>query len=362
MARRALVVGIDFYNGLSPNGDIPDLTNASNDAKAIATLLDKHHSGDDNFGTEKFIVDSPAKSLTTAELYDHINILFEGVYESVTFYFAGHGFRDPFTQQDYLITTDGTFPNYGVPLDYIIKLANEAYPRIHNTTIILDCCHAAAIGENAMFAQGASVVGKGVTVLAGCEANQVAADGVPGTHGLFTSLLIDGLLGQAGDLFGRVTPASLYNLVDQRLSPIQQRPVYKANVSEFVMLRLAKEKMNRTKIRNMLNEFKSIDSQYPLSPACEPVEDRGHLKSHKEVKDVKFDKSKQDIYRLMQACFREGMIEPIMTNEAPVLWEDNWPPKKDGSFSMWHASLYSTGCQLTSYGQHFWKLNADGNL
>lgn len=362
MSRRALVIGINCYHGESPMGEIPDLTNAVKDAQDMSVLLDKHDSEDDNYGVETFLVDDHDTSLSTSELYDKINRLFEGSYASVVFYFAGHGYRDPFTDRDYLITTDGTFPNYGVPLDYIVNLANNAYPRIHNTTIILDCCHAAGMGENKLFADGSSIVGKGVTILAGCGADEGAADGLEGENGLFTGLLLDGLRGNASDLFGRVTPASLYNLVDQRLSSIQQRPVYKANVSDFVVLRLAKEKFSRAKIRSILKYFPTLGHVYTLSPECEPAQDRGHLSKIHTEEAVPFDKDKHKIYRLMQTAVAEGLVKPTAPDEQPDYWEEDWPPNNDGSFAMWHAAIFSGGCKLTNYGQHFWKLNKDGNL
>lgn len=257
MARRALVVGINHYNGNSPFGEISPLKNPVNDAIAMAEKLDRHNSGDDNFAVERLLVENSRDELTTAQLYYHINKLFEGSYGSVVFYFAGHGVRDDLTKKDYLVTTDGTFPNYGVDLDFIVNLANSAYPRIHNITIILDCCHAAAMAEDDIFASGVSIVGKGVTILAGANAHELASDG-SGKNGLFTGLLLDGLDGQAGDLFGRVTPASLYNLVDQRLSALQQRPVYKANVSEVSLLRIAKEKMSKSKVRQLIGLFDNL--------------------------------------------------------------------------------------------------------
>ena len=56
-------------------------------------------------------------------------------------------------------------------------------------------------------------------------------------EGLFTSILIDGLEGSASDILGNITPASLYALIDQTLGPLDQRPIYKANVMRFITLR-----------------------------------------------------------------------------------------------------------------------------
>ena len=39
------------------------------------------------------------------------------------------------------------------------------------------------------------------------------------------------------DVIGRITPASVYALIDQTLGAWGQRPLYKANVQSFVTLR-----------------------------------------------------------------------------------------------------------------------------
>ncbi|MEP3889012.1 MAG: caspase family protein [Hellea sp.] len=375
MAKKALVIGINNYDGLTPGGEIGELENAVQDAITIAALLDRHHSKDDNFAVKKIFVDrhndydektiQPVDEFTTAEFYHEINWLFSGHYESVVLYFAGHGYRDALTQNDYLITTDGTYPNYGVQLDYVLNKANNAFPNIHNCTIILDCCHSGAIGEERLLGQNISVVGRGVTILAACQASQLAGDGAIGTNGVFTGMLRDGLLGQAGDIFGRVTPASLYNLVDQRLSPLEQRPVYKANISSFVSLRQAKERIKKNEVRHLIGLFENHDDNYPLGPEHEREVDRGNFAE--DYKDIPCDKEKFKTYRKLQAAFRLSLIEPTVPDSKPELWDEKsenaaWPPPPDGSFSMWHAAMYQTGCQLTDYGKRYWDLVQNDQL
>ena len=375
MAKKALVVGINNYDGFAPVGEIGDLENAVNDAITIGELLDRHASGDDNFAVKRILVDrhsdynddsiNPIDDFTTAEFYHEINWLFSGHSESVVLYFAGHGYRDPLTENDYLITTDGTHPNYGVQLDYILNKANNAFPNIHNCTIILDCCHSGAIGEDQLLGQNVSVVGRGVTILAGCQASQLAGDGVAGTNGVFTGMLRDGLLGQAGDIFGRVTPASLYNLVDQRLSPLEQRPVYKANISSFVKLRQAKERMSKGDVRDLIKLFTNQDDDYPLGPEHEREVDRGNFED--DYKDIPTVQEKFVIYRKLQKAFRQSLIEPVVPDEKPEPWDKKtenapWPPPADGGFSMWHAAMYKSGCRLTDYGKRYWDLVQNGQL
>ncbi len=73
-------------------------------------------------------------------------------------------------------------------------------------------------------------------------------------RGLFTDMLLDGLTGSSADICGRITPASLYSHVDKPL-PLEQRPIYKANVQTFVTLRQVAPKVPLETLRRLPKYF-----------------------------------------------------------------------------------------------------------
>jgi uncharacterized caspase-like protein len=86
--RKALVVGIDQYDHISA------LSGCVNDAKGVATMLERNGDIDStvNFGVE--IVTSDRVSLSRRELKDAAIELFKDDSEVALVYFAGHGFVD----------------------------------------------------------------------------------------------------------------------------------------------------------------------------------------------------------------------------------------------------------------------------
>ena len=234
--KKALVVGIDHYD--SPN----TLSGCVNDAVEVSTVIGGNEDEPRNFDVRCMI--SSEDDVTSQSLDNSLKELFSGEAETVLFYFAGHGIIDSVANEGYLVTQDGSKPNWGISLSSILEMANSAHPKIGSTAIILDSCNSGFAGEVSGLGKsgaGPSVIGNGVTILTACHREGAAAES--NGHGTFTSITLDGLRGAACDVMGRITPASLYAHVDQTLGAWEQRPIYKANVQSFITLRTVSPKV-----------------------------------------------------------------------------------------------------------------------
>jgi uncharacterized caspase-like protein len=223
--RKALVVGIDQYDHISA------LSGCVNDAKGVATMLERNGDIDStvNFGVE--IVTSDRVSLSRRELKDAAIELFKDDSEVALVYFAGHGFVDG--TGGFLCAQDCRDGDDGFALNELVTIAAGSSAR--NKVIILDSCHSGIAG-NRPTVQGVAEITEGMTILTASTENQYAVEVDGGGAGLFTSLLIDALAGGAANLVGDVTPGSVYAHIDQSLGPWAQRPVFKTNVKTFVTL------------------------------------------------------------------------------------------------------------------------------
>jgi uncharacterized caspase-like protein len=320
--RKALVVGIDDY-------DTAPLKGCVNDAISIASILEVNGDGSPNFDVR--LLESNNEIVTTELLHDAISELFAGDADTALFYFAGHGVINQETNSGYIVSQDGRRGSWGLSLAELIGQANRAYPRIKSTVIILDSCHSGYAGEiSGIPAEaGISVIGNGVTILTACHRDGTASE--VGGQGVFTGILIDGLRGSSADVCGRITPASIYSHVDQTLGPWEQRPIYKANVQTFVVLRHVAPKVSLETLRRLPVLFPEPTSIFELNPSFEP--DRGE--EAKRLSYIGVDENNVRTYRELQTCNRHGLVVPV-----------------DHEY-MWHAAIYSTGCKLTALGAHY---------
>ena len=325
--KRALLIGIDDYGSEANN-----LEGCVADAAAMTEKLETNGNGDPNF--DVITLTSDKEQVTTALMDDAITKLFKGgKCETAVLYFAGHGLLDAETNRGYLVSQDSKRGAPGVSLADIIGLANSAHGEIDSTVIILDSCHAGFVGEVPALGNTAiSTIGKGVTILAAADRNQ-SADEYNG-HGLFTSILLDGLAGSAADILGRITPASLYSLVDQTLGGWEQRPVYKANVQTFITLRHVPPKVPREQLRKLKDYFPTPGHVYRVDPSFE--KDRGQYTE--EYAHIPVDEENFAVLREMQAFFKVNLVVPI---DYPFPWD---------------AAMHSTGFRLTAQGAHYRRL------
>ncbi len=322
--KKALVVGIDDYPTSPLNGCV-------NDAVAVGNTLETNGDGSPNFSVR--LLTSNQLDISTACLSEAIADLFTGDADTALLFFAGHGIINPDTNAGYIVSQNGCRGAWGVSLSEILGVANRAYPRIKSTIIILDSCHSGFAGEvPALGNEQISAIGSGVTILTACHRSGTA--GEENGHGLFTSILLDGLKGSSADICGRITPASVYSHIDQTLGPWEQRPIYKANVQTFVTLRQVTPKIPLDVLRRLPEYFKDATSTLALDPSFEP--DRENVPA--EFRSVPTSAENIRIFRELQLCNRHGLVIPVDAEH------------------MYYAAINSTGCKLTALGAHYRKL------
>lgn len=321
--RKALVVGIDKYPIF--------LTGCENDAAAVANTLEKNGDGSPNFSVR--LLTSDSEDVTSALLSDAISELFKGDADTALLYFAGHGIINSATNAGFLVTQNGEKGAWGISLSDVLTQANNAYPRIKSTVIILDSCNSGHAGEvPALGNTNLAAIGTGVTILTACHRDGTASeyDG----HGLFTGLLLEGLSGTSADVCGRITPASIYSLIDQTLGAWKQRPIYKANVQTFVTLRQVTPKIPLDVLRRLPAYFPNATDVFALDPSFEA--DRQNIPE--QLRQLEDKSANVHIFKELQACNRQGLVVPVDAEH------------------MYYAAINSTGCRLTALGAHYRKL------
>jgi uncharacterized caspase-like protein len=323
--KRALVIGIDKYDNAGP------LQGCVNDAKAIAALLgrDGTKAASKNFDVRLFTSDKD--NIDSAKLQTEVERLFKGAADVALLFFAGHGVINQATESGFLVSQDGKKPNWGMAFQDILALHKQAEKKIKTTVIILDTCNSGALGEVPAIGN-ASVIENGVTILTSTHRDDEAMEGP--LHGAFTNILIDGLKGGCADIRGNITPAALYTHVDQSLSSWEQRPVYKANVSSFVVLRKVDPKVPDAVLRKFIDWFPQPGHEFPLDPSYEP--DRLNIPEH--LRHLPRDPDHEAVFKQLQVCNRHGLVEPV------------------GAEHMYYAAIESKSCRLTMLGEHYRQL------
>jgi Caspase domain len=136
--RKALVVGIDYYERVSP------LFGCVNDAHSVRSVLERHSDGTVNFDVRLLSGTGPTEMVTRAELKDSVSALFQGDSEIALFYFAGHGHIEP--AGGYLCGSDCQRGDDGLSLNEVLTLANQS--RAKNKVVVLDSCHSGVAGTH----------------------------------------------------------------------------------------------------------------------------------------------------------------------------------------------------------------------
>lgn len=324
--RKALVVGIDFYENLS------QLHGCVNDSYNVKKVLDRNYDGSINFDVFHMTASDSNDKITKSMLRQKINELFSGDSSVALFYFAGHGHVE--TTGGYLITSDYCNDGDGLPLVDVMTWANQS--KAKNKIIILDSCFSGSIAsdiDNTAF----STISEGTTILTASTAEQYSSE--ENNSGIFTTLFVDALEGAAGNLVGEVSPGSVYAYIDKSLGAWQQRPVFKTNVKNFVSLRKVQSPISLSDLQLINTLFPSRGFQFSLDPSYEPERNGGETPGTPPP-----DPKHTAIFKILQNYNRVNLVVPV---DAP---------------HMWHAAMQSKSCKLTVLGEHYRKLAANKRI
>lgn len=331
--RKALIVGIDHYEHLTP------LRGCVNDAYAVKGVLERNADGTVNFVTPRLITGlGPDDIVERSEIKDAVRDLFADDSDVALFYFAGHGYIED--TGGYLCAGDCKRGDDGLSLDEVMTLAKTSPAK--NKVIILDSCHGGIVGDKSAL-KGMAEIPSGLTILTASTADQYAMerqDGMPG--GVFTGLMVNALQGAAANLVGDVTPGSVYAHIDQSLGPwAGQRPIFKTNVKSFVSLRKASAPIPLADLQALTTLFPYEGYDFPLDPSYEPE----RTEEQKRDPSVPFpDQQKNAVFAILQRLVKVNLVRPV------------------GEVHMWHAAWSSKSCQLTALGEHYRRLVADNMI
>lgn len=317
--RKALCVGINSYARCSR------LYGCVNDATAVAQVLSRHGDGRVNFDVSLMCAEDFDSQVSCQSLKAAIRELFDTEAEIAVFYFSGHGAIDAFG--GYLCASDIEQPDEGVSLEYVMRCAESS--NSHNNIIILDSCHSGAAGSP--FVSGTSNnawLKPGTTILAACGRDAYATE--RNGHGVFTDLLVEALEGGAMNLLGDVTPGSIYSYIDRSLGAWDQRPIFKANIQQFITLRNNSPQISIANLRKIIDIFPNPDEDFPLDPTYEP--------DKHEVENKCVNREHEATFDLLQDFVKLNLVVPV------------------GEKHMYYAAIHSRSCRLTAQGRHYWKL------
>lgn len=311
--RKALCVGIDYYEYF--NG----LNSCINDAKQMGQALSNDENGDPNFEVKYLCASNKSFNVTRRELKDRVSELFSGDPDIALFYFSGHGSID--SCGGYLCTSEITKPDEGLSLDELMKIVRDSSAR--NKVIILDSCHSGQIANHSAMSNF-SELPENTVILAACQSDESAYEGV------FTPLLLDALMGGAMNLLGEVTPGSVYSHLDRSLGAWDQRPIFKANIKNFVCLRKNIPPVSKAELRKLIVHFDTPDMEYQLDPTYE--EDK------RDIPGGEKNPEHEAIFKLFRKYASLNLLVPV------------------GAPHMYQAAVNSKQCELTPLGRYYWNL------
>lgn len=310
--RKALIVGVDYYNSLS------NLYGCVNDAYSVKSAIERNSDGTLNFHIKLLTANGQDSQITRKDLKNHAIELFKDDNEIALFYFAGHGYIE--STGGYLVTSDSNDGDDGFSLNELMKIVNSSPAK--NVIIILDTCHSGIAGTPDPD-DGKAILREGVTILTASSATQYAEE--DNGSGVFTNLFIDALNGGAANLIGDITPGSIYAHIDQSLGGWQQRPIFKTNVKNFVTLKKVQPPISLEDLKLIIEYFPEKGYEFKLNASFEPESDCP-------------DENNTKIFSVLQKYNRINLLVPV------------------GAPHMYHAAMENKSCKLTILGEHYWNL------
>lgn len=317
--KRALVVGINDYD----SGN--NLRGCINDANRVFELVSKNEDGSRNFDVE--LMTSDKQRTDIASVKKKLIELFSKEADMAFFYFSGHGAMT--STGGAICTSDAAAYNLGISMSDILTMVNMS--KIKEIIVILDCCHSGALGAIPQLSNGNQVtLREGVSILSASRESESSYE-VNG-HGIFTTLVCDGLEGGAADILGTVTPGSIYYHVEQNFGAWDQRPLFKSYVSRSTTLRKTHPRVNEALLREITQLFPTANAPFKLNKTYEETE-RGCIPEN--VSKFKTLKKLQTV----------GLIR--IPHDKPDLY---W------------AAMENRHCELSSLGKHYFNLVSAGKI
>jgi hypothetical protein len=323
MAKRALLVGIDFY------ASMPDLSACARDAAALREVLQRHEDGSPNYDCRLLV--NPGGPLITSPLlraeWQHLFADFRG---EILFYFAGHG--SPTEADGALVTHEGDPAHPGLPMEELIQLANAS--AAEEVLLILDCSHPGVPGDGARKRRGRALapqvyLREGVTILAASRPH--GASWGSGTRGVFTELLLAALQGGAADVRGQISAAAIYAYIEQALGAWDQRPLYRSDASHLSPVRRSAPHVTDELLRHLPELFASEESQYRLAPSYE-------------------------------FTHPEAVPEHVAIFDAFKAYRNARLLRTVGGEDLYFAALHAHAVALTPIGKLYWRLASQGRI
>lgn len=318
--RRALCVGIDEYSNESLRGCVSD-------AERVAKILETHQDNSPNF--ECRVVTAPigggTSLITRANLRSAVEGLFKSKAEIALLHFSGHGTVN--NLDGYLVTQDAKRYDEGVAMSDILKWANDSPAT--EALIFLDCCFSGGMGNPPHIDNKKALLREGVSILTASRGDQTSVETAGG--GLFTSLVVDALSGGAADVLGAVSAPSVYAFVEAALGAWDQRPLFKAHLSQLVPLRYCAPAVAPEVLRRLPTIFPLPAEDLPLDPSFEstsPTADNHNVAMFKDL----------------QALSRIYLVVP------------------SGAPHMYDAAMQAKACRLTPSGRYYWRLAKDNRI
>lgn len=329
MVRRALIVGINTYD----SGN--NLRSCAADAAAMRDVLERHSDGEKNFDCVALLdtlqdgspITRPGLRASLTELFE-----FDG---DALLYFSGHGFLSP--TGGLLCTTDGTTGDWGIRMQEVVEMAQRSHAC--QILLILDCCHSGDIANLVAMGGGQNplvTLRENVTVIAASRATQGAVEA--GGHGVFTAALLDALEGGAANHMGFVTASALYEYVSRRFTAWDQRPVYKTNATDVLVVRECAPLIERLKLNQLPNLFPTADYKYHLDPEYEPEDENGNVKEP-------VNREKVERAQLFKSYRDAGLLKA-----------------SDGKTQLYWVARRGETVELTPRGQEYWWLVVNNKI
>jgi hypothetical protein len=260
MAKRALIVGIDEYDGGG------SLTAAVADATEMAEVLRRNGDQSLNFECRLFTSPGPER-VTRANLRRHWRELFEDFQGDVLFYFSGHG--APTDVGGFLATQESSEDDPGLPMQELVDMANNSSAQ--TVLLILDCCFSGSAGNPAALNGGGlenkAILREGVTILTASRPSQLSYE--IGGHGVFTNLILGALRGGAANVRGHISAASVYAYAEAALGAWDQRPLYKSHAGHLRPVRTVPPKVPDALLREIPIFFPDPDKGFALDVSYE---------------------------------------------------------------------------------------------